>query len=113
KAGVRGIMHCFSGSHETAKQCMTLNFYVSFAGPVTYPNAKRLERIVYSLPMERLLIETDSPWLTPQPVRGGRNEPSYIIYIAERIAEIKDTSVREVADSTTRNAEEILALTRR
>ncbi|MBS7645266.1 MAG: TatD family hydrolase [Candidatus Bathyarchaeia archaeon] len=111
KAEIRGIMHCFSGSYETAKQCMALNFYISFAGPVTYPNAKRLERIVYNMPMERLLIETDSPWLAPQPVRGRRNEPSHIVYIAERIAEIKDTSIRDVADSTTRNAEAILGLT--
>ena len=111
KAEVEGIMHCFSGSYETAKQCMALGFYLSFAGPVTYPNAKRLERIVYKLPMERLLIETDSPWLAPQPVRGKRNEPSYIVYIAERIAEIKDAEIRDVADSTTRNAETILGLT--
>ena len=111
KAEVRGIMHCFSGSYETAKQCIALNLYVSFAGPVTYPNARRLERIVRNLPMERLLLETDSPWLAPQPVRGRRNEPSYIIYIAERIAEIKDTSIWDVAESTTRNAEAILGLT--
>jgi TatD DNase family protein len=111
KAEVEGIMHCFSGSYETAKQCMALGFYLSFAGPVTYPNAKRLERIVYNLPMERLLIETDSPWLAPQPVRGKRNEPSYIVYIAERIAEIKDAEIPDVADSTTRNAETILGLT--
>lgn len=110
KTRIKGIMHCFSGSYEVAKQSIALNFYISFAGPVTYPNARRLERIVRDLPTERILIETDSPWLAPQPVRGRRNEPSYIVYIAERIAEIKNTNIQDVANFTTENAKAILKL---
>ncbi len=103
-------MHCFSGSLELAKQCIDLGFFISFAGPITYPNARRLGLIVSKIPLEHMLIETDCPWLAPQPVRGKRNEPAYVVYIAEKISEIKDTQIEEIAKITTQNARKIFNL---
>jgi TatD DNase family protein len=103
KGRLRGVMHCFSGSLEMAKQCMVMDLYLSFAGPITYPNANQLRAIAKELPLNRLLIETDAPWLAPQPVRGKRNEPAYVVYVAEKIAELKHLTLKEVAESTTYN----------
>ena len=83
---VGGIMHCFTGSAEVAKQCLDMNFYISFGGPVTFKNAKKPKEVAKEIPMDRLLIETDCPYLTPHPFRGKRNEPSYVKYVAEQIA---------------------------
>jgi TatD DNase family protein len=109
---VGGIMHCFTGSLEVAKQCMDMNFYISFGGPVTFKNAKKPKEVATEIPMDRLLIETDCPYLTPHPFRGKRNEPSYVKYVAEQIAELKGLSVEEVAKKTSDNAIRLFGITR-
>lgn len=101
---VGGVMHCFTGSIEVAKQCMDMNFYISFGGPVTFKNAKKPKEVAAEIPLDRLLIETDCPYLTPHPFRGKRNEPSYVKYIAEQIAELKGVSFEEIARKTSDNA---------
>lgn len=110
KGRLRGVMHCFSGSLEMAKKCIGMDLYLSFAGPITYPNANRLRAIAKELPLNRLLIETDAPWLAPQPVRGKRNEPAYVVYVAEKIAELRHLTLKEVADSTTDNAKTLFSV---
>lgn len=101
---VGGIMHCFSGSVETALQCIDLNFMISLGGPVTFKNSKKPKEVAKEIPLEHLLIETDAPYLAPHPYRGKRNEPSYVPLVAEEIARLKDLSVEEVAEKTTQNA---------
>lgn len=107
---VGGIMHCFSGSLETAKECIDMNFYISFGGPVTFKNAKKPKEVAAELPLEKLLIETDCPYLTPHPYRGKRNEPAYVKLVAEQIAELKGLSYEEVARQTTLNAKKIFQI---
>lgn len=109
---VGGIMHCFTGSLETAEQCMKMNFYLSFGGPVTFKNAKKPKEVVKEIPMDFLLIETDCPYLTPHPFRGKRNEPSYVKYVAEQIAELKGLTFEEVAKKTSDNAMKLFGITR-
>lgn len=109
-AEVGGIMHCFTGSLETAKVCMDMNFYISFGGPVTFKNAKKPKEVVKEIPSDRLLIETDCPYLTPVPFRGKRNEPSYVKYIAEQIAELREISFEELAELTTKNAKKVFRI---
>jgi TatD DNase family protein len=111
-AEVGGIMHCFTGSVEVAKQCIDMNFYISFGGPVTFKNAKKPKEVAKEIPLEHLLIETDCPYLTPHPFRGKRNEPSYVKYVAEAIAELKGISFEEVAQKTSDNAKKIFGITR-
>lgn len=107
---VGGIMHCFSGSPETAKECVAMNFYISLGGPVTFKNAKKPKAVADVIPLEKLLIETDCPYLAPHPFRGKRNEPSYVKLVAEQIAEIKGVSVEEVASVTTENAKKLFGI---
>ncbi|MFJ5966117.1 TatD family hydrolase [Bacillus sp. NPDC093026] len=109
-ADVGGIMHCFTGSLEVAKICMEMNFYISFGGPVTFKNAKKPKEVVKEIPRDRLLIETDCPYLTPTPFRGKRNEPSYVKYIAEQIAELREMSFEELAELTTENAKKVFGI---
>lgn len=104
------VMHCFSGSAEMAIECVKLGWYVSLAGPVTFRNAKKPVEVAKVVPLDRLLIETDSPYLAPQAVRGQRNEPSYVRYVAEKIAEVKGISLEEVAEHTTANAKKIFRI---
>lgn len=105
-----GVLHCFSGSWEMAQECMKMGFYISLAGPVTFKNAKKGIEVALNMPLHRLLVETDSPYLTPEPYRGRRNEPGYVRYVAEKIAELKGISLEEVAEATTRNAEELFGI---
>lgn len=98
------LMHCYSGSAELARQYVKLGAYLSIAGPITFKNARKTVEVVETMPLERMMIETDSPYLTPMPYRGKRNESSYVRYVAERIAEIKGRSVDEVAVQTLENA---------
>lgn len=105
-ASVGGIMHCFGGSVETARQCIDMNFMISLGGPVTFKNARQPKEVATEIPLEHLLIETDAPYLAPHPYRGKRNEPSYVPLVAEEIARLKDISLEEVARVTTRNAEQ-------
>lgn len=108
--GNRGVLHCFSGSYEMARELIGMGWYLGIDGPLTYKNAAKLPEIVRRLPLERLLIETDAPYLTPMPHRGGRNEPAYVRLVAEKIAELRGISLAEVARQTTANAEEIYAI---
>jgi TatD DNase family protein len=109
-AEVGGIMHCYSGSLETAEQCMKMNFYISFGGPVTFKNAKQPKEVATKIPLDKLLIETDCPYLSPHPYRGKRNEPAYVKYIAEQIAQLKEISYDELAEQTTANAKKLFQL---
>jgi TatD DNase family protein len=104
---VGGIMHCFSGSPEVAKECVKMNFYISLGGPVTFKNAKKPKEVAAEIPLDKLLIETDCPYLAPHPYRGKRNEPSYVKLVAEQIAEIKGITFDEVAEVTSQNAKKI------
>ncbi|MED4455588.1 TatD family hydrolase [Metabacillus fastidiosus] len=107
---VGGIMHCFTGSLEVAKQCMDMNFYISFGGPVTFKNAKKPKEVVQEIPLDRLLIETDCPYLTPHPFRGKRNEPGYVKYVAEEIAKLRNLSYEEIAKKTSDNGKKIFGI---
>lgn len=109
-AEVGGIMHCYSGSWEIAKMCLDMNFYISFGGPVTFKNAKQPKEVLKQVPLDRLLIETDSPYLCPDPFRGKRNESAYVKYVAEAAAALKEMPVEELAAITSTNAKRIFGL---
>ncbi|NSL52875.1 TatD family hydrolase [Calidifontibacillus erzurumensis] len=109
-AEVGGIMHCFSGSVETAKECIAMNFLISLGGPVTFKNAKKPKEVASEVPLEKLLIETDCPYLAPHPYRGKRNEPAYVKLVAEQIAELKGISYEEVARQTSLNAKKLFQI---
>lgn len=100
---VGGVMHCFTETQEMAEQAMDLGFYISLSGIVTFKNAVELKEVAKNIPLDRLLIETDSPYLAPVPYRGKPNEPEYVPKVAEHIAELKQISVEEVAKVTTHN----------
>lgn len=100
---VGGVIHCFSGDLTMAHKCLDMGFFISIPGSITFKNSARLRNIVMSIPIERILLETDAPFLSPIPFRGKRNEPSYVRYIAEKIAKLKKMDVEEVGNITTRN----------
>lgn len=100
---VRGVMHCFTENWEMAQQAIALDFYISFSGIITFKNAQDIRDVVEQVPLERLLIETDAPYLAPVPYRGKSNEPAYVRYVAEKVAEIKQLSYEAVAKQTTQN----------
>lgn len=106
----RGVMHCFSGDAEMAEKVMAMGLYISIAGPVTYKNANRLREIAKIIPDEYLLIETDAPYLTPEPLRGKRNEPSFIFNTAKVIAELRGITVEDVDRITTLNAKRLFKI---
>ena len=108
--GIRGVMHCFSGSWEMAKELLKQDWFIGVDGPLTFKNAAKLPDIVREAPLERILVETDAPYMAPVPMRGKQNEPAYVRYVAEKVAEIKGISLEEVAEQTSRNAEELYAL---
>jgi TatD DNase family protein len=103
-ASVRGVMHCWSGGPAELDRFLELGFHVSLAGPVTYPNAARLREAAARVPDDRLLLETDCPFLAPQPVRGKRNEPAFVRFTAEKVAELRGRTLEELAALTTGNA---------
>ncbi|MFA6074833.1 MAG: TatD family hydrolase [Negativicutes bacterium] len=103
--GLRGVFHCFSGSVEMLNLLLKMDLYISVGGPVTFANAKKLLEVVKHIPIDRLLIETDCPYLTPVPYRGKRNEPVYVEFAASKIAEILELSTETVVSATTRNAQ--------
>ena len=107
---LRGVMHCYSGSVEMAKEYIKLGFYISIGGPVTFKNARVVGEVAEALPLDKLLIETDCPYLTPEPYRGKRNEPMYVRYVAEKIAEIRNISVEELAKATSTNAKKLFGI---
>lgn len=104
---LRGILHCFSGSLETARELMKLGFYISFAGPLAFPKSHKLKEVAKEIPMDRILIETDSPYLTPPPHRGKRNDPRNVIYVAQEIARLKALPLETVIAQTRQNALDI------
>ncbi len=106
---VGGVMHCFTEDLDMAKRCIDLGFLISFSGIVTFNNAQALRDVVAALPLDRMLIETDSPYLAPKPYRGQSNEPKYVVEVAQQIAEVKGVSVEEVASVTTGNYEALVA----
>jgi len=106
----RAVMHCFSGDHDFALECLDLGLYISFTGVITFPNAKKTVDAAKVVPMEKIFIETDAPFLAPQAKRGKENYPEYVKYVAEKIAEIKNLSLEEVAIITSKNAEKFFAL---
>lgn len=99
-----GIIHCFSGSWEIAKEYLKLGYYISFAGPVTFKKAPKLQEAAMQVPLDRLLIETDSPYLAPEPMRGRRNEPTHVRFVCEKIAALRNMDAEELAAQTTANA---------
>ncbi len=104
-----GVLHSFNGTLETAQKAMSLNFYIGVTGPVTYKNADLKRQVIGQIPLERLLIETDAPFLAPVPQRGKRNEPAFVGYIADKIAEIQSKDPAEVAAVTAQNAARLFA----
>jgi TatD DNase family protein len=109
-APLRGVIHCFSGSWSDAEFYLGLNFYLSIAGPVTYPSAKELREVVRMIPLDRLMIETDCPLLPPQKFRGKRNEPAYVRYAAAEIANLHGVTMEELGAATSRNAQNLFGL---
>jgi len=98
-----GVIHCFTGDYEAARNYLDLGFYLSFTGIITFKNAQSLREVVRKVPLERMFVETDSPYLTPVPHRGKRNEPAYVRLVAETVAQIKTLALQEVARITTTN----------
>ncbi len=99
-----GVLHCFSGDMDMAEKALNMGLYISFSGVITFRNAKKMPDIVKAIPLDRILIETDAPFLTPVPHRGKRNEPAYVKYMAEKIADIKGISLEELGKTITDNA---------
>jgi TatD DNase family protein len=106
-AGRLGVLHTFSGDLSMAERAIDLGFFISVSGPVTYKNAHRLSEIVRSLPLDRLLVETDCPYLTPHPHRGKRNEPAHVGLVAEKVAALRGMAFDELAEATTANAQRL------
>ncbi|HHV61300.1 MAG TPA: TatD family hydrolase [Firmicutes bacterium] len=102
--GAGGVLHCFSGSLEMARECIKMGFYISFGGPLTFSNARRLRELATALPPDKILVETDCPYLAPVPHRGERNEPAFVRFTAEKLAEIRGVPLEEIAELTTTNA---------
>lgn len=101
---VGGIMHCYSATREEVQPCLDMNFYISLGGPVTFKNAKEVKEVAKIVPLDRLLVETDAPYLAPHPNRGKRNEPAYVKLVAEEIARLREMPFDELANATTENA---------
>jgi len=107
---VRCLLHCYSGSLETAREYLAMGHYISIAGPVTFKNASRLQEVAKNIPLDRLLIETDCPYLAPVPMRGKQNEPAYVKYVAEKLAELQHVSFEELVKQTMENTIKFFAL---
>ncbi len=106
----RGVMHCFTSDSEYLRECLDLGLHIGLGGAVTFRKLKSLHEAVRIVPMDRILLETDAPFMTPSPHRGERNEPGYLPFIVDRIAELRDISSDEVARATTKNATELFKL---
>ena len=104
EGSVKGVMHCWSGNEEETQWFLDLGFYISYSGIVTFKNAKQVQASAKTVPSDRLLIETDCPFLAPVPNRGKTNEPSYVLHVAEQIAQLRQTSLEAIAEATTANA---------
>lgn len=107
---VGGVMHCFTESWEMAQQALDLGFYISFSGIVTFKNAKNVQEVAAKVPLDRILVETDAPYLTPVPYRGKPNYPEYVTYVAEKLAELHSVSVEEITRVTTENCSQLFSI---
>lgn len=107
---VGGVMHCFSGGWPEARECLRMGLLISFAGPVTYPNAGRLRESAKMVPLDMLLVETDAPYLSPQQYRGKRNEPGYVVEVAREIARLRGVGLRRVCEAVTSNASRVFGI---
>lgn len=107
---LKGVFHCCPLNRELVKEALKLGFFISFAGPVTFKNAKNADEIIQMVPFEKMLIETDSPYLSPEPLRGKRNDPSNVRYIAQKIAKVKQVELEVVAQNTYQNAEKLFQI---
>ena len=101
------VMHCFSGSLDFAKQCIEKGFYIAFGGVLTFKNAKKMKEVAKNIPLEYILIETDAPYLTPEPYRGKENHPAYVKFVAEQLASLREMSYDDVVKITNENAKRI------
>jgi TatD DNase family protein len=108
--GLMGVLHCFSGSLEMAREIIKMGWYISIAGPVTFKNAAKLPEIVAQVPLDRLLVETDSPYLTPHPHRGKRNEPAYVRLVAEQVAGLRGMELAALAAATRENIKNLFKI---
>ncbi|RUA05424.1 MAG: DNAase [Gammaproteobacteria bacterium] len=106
----KGVIHCFSEDWDMAKKAMDLGFYISFSGIVTFKSAKELQEVAKKMPLDRILVETDSPYLTPVPFRGKPNSPAYTYYSVEKIAEIRGESIEKIAEATTNNFRQLFSM---
>jgi len=107
---LRGVIHCFTGNYQAACAYLDLGFYLSFTGIITFKNADALREVVREVPLDRVLVETDSPYLTPVPHRGKRNEPAFVRFVAETIAKVKGIAFNEVAQLTTANVKQLFRI---
>jgi TatD DNase family protein len=110
KAGSRGVIHCFSGDIDLAKAFIEMGYFISIPGTVTFANARLMHEVVAGVSLDAILLETDSPFLSPIPFRGRRNEPSHVVYAAQKVADIKGITLEEVATQTSRNAGRLFGL---
>ena len=108
--GLRGVLHCYSGSLETAREIFKLGWFIGVDGPLTFKNSAKLPEIVKAAPRDRILIETDAPYLAPVPYRGKRNEPAYVVEVAKKLADLRGETLDEVAAYTTANAQTLYAI---
>ena len=107
---IRGVIHCFTGDYDAARNYLDLGFYLSFTGIVTFKNAQPLRDVVRRVALDRMFVETDSPYLTPVPYRGKRNEPAYVRLVAETVARVKNMTLEEVAHTTTQNVRRLFRI---
>ncbi len=110
KGDLRGVIHCFTGDYEAAREFLDLGFYLSFSGILTFKNADSLQDVARKLPLDRILVETDSPYLAPVPHRGKRNEPAFVRFVAETMAKVKGIPLEEVAQATTQNTQALFGI---
>ncbi len=109
-ADVRGELHCFSGSAEMAMRYVEKGFYIAFGGSITFKNARKVVEAAQAVPLSRILIETDCPYLAPEPMRGKTNQPAYVRYVAAKLAEIKGLTIEEIAQAAKKNATDLFSL---
>jgi TatD DNase family protein len=107
---VGGVVHCFTGDYDAAREYLDLGFYLSFSGIITFKSAQPLREVVRRIPLDRMFVETDSPYLTPVPHRGKRNEPAYVRLVAEAVAGVREITLQQVAHTTTRNVRQLFRI---
>lgn len=110
RENLKGVIHCFTGDYESALFYMELGFYISFSGILTFKRSEELREVARKLPLNRILVETDSPYLAPVPYRGKKNEPAYVKYVAETLAAVRDISFEEISQITTNNCVKLFGI---